>query len=822
MEPTFKRLTSTRTDLIQVHENCLTAPYVEIEIPSDATMVHKVWFEVVSRDQGWADDKSTSFTFFYAAVRRPENRSSLRLIRLGRNRCANSEFFKWVGKCDDSVGDFCLNWLRALQPGDVVQFVPTATYRGWVNIIQSCTITIHYDSGGEVDHALPVPLAPDHYRSRLESSTSQIRIIVVEPGAYEDPMLCHFDTIRLTDRNAAFDALSYCWSSATDWTEIGLAKAEGEDHRSFRVTHNVESALRRFRKQDTVVRLWTDAVCINQGDFEERARQVNMMGEIYSRAEVVHVWLGDEDYGIENCLRLIRDIYNCTEGKCDGGDACSCPGSRHSLQKSKIKKWTNENRRPPTRSFWALADIYGEFELKPQDRPHHDLIERGRGGEGLLNLMGVLYEHPWFSRVWVVQEVLLARQVCLRCGPEMAPWGEMMSVTTWLEGQSLMAFAEYTPTLPPIWKRLGSRLHKNALFHLNEDASSRQQNQVSLPDLSILEVFTMAMELKATDPRDKLFALFALGSETQTASMIDPSISANYEKPLELVFADFTRWWIREYKSLSILSTIHSHPTRAWRNTLTPTHQSLVMKTGFQKPTWAIGSEGRSLLAEATIDAKFSFNATGDSVPDPDLINLCPSNPLLLQLKGWEISKIRDTGHYPIERMYPYYKESERGIIETVFDGIFDLCSRHGFWSRDRRTSEEQKSTRYMDHVCAHWRYFRRAKLTALAPSRKSDNSVFFEKYQTCRLPTCLHECFFVSDDGRFGLCPWRAEKGDVIVLLAGGNVPYLLREVKHSEPGDHEPFFEFVGECYVDGIMNGEFFEENGQNLNEQLFSLV
>jgi hypothetical protein len=39
--------------------------------------------------------------------------------------------------------------------------------------------------------------------------------------------------------------------------------------------------------------LWIDGVCINQTDILERNRQVQLMGEIYSRASCVLIWLGD-------------------------------------------------------------------------------------------------------------------------------------------------------------------------------------------------------------------------------------------------------------------------------------------------------------------------------------------------------------------------------------------------------------------------------------------------------------------------------------------------------------------------------------------------
>jgi hypothetical protein len=37
--------------------------------------------------------------------------------------------------------------------------------------------------------------------------------------------------------------------------------------------------------------IWIDALCINQDDFEERGLQVSLIGEVYSHAEQVTLWL---------------------------------------------------------------------------------------------------------------------------------------------------------------------------------------------------------------------------------------------------------------------------------------------------------------------------------------------------------------------------------------------------------------------------------------------------------------------------------------------------------------------------------------------------
>ena len=58
---------------------------------------------------------------------------------------------------------------------------------------------------------------------------------------------------------------------------------------------------------------------------------------------------------------------------------------------------------------------------------------------------------------------------------------------------------------------------------------------------------------------------------------------------------------------------------------------------------------------------------------------------------------------------------------------------------------------------------------------------------------------FIITDRGFIGLGPSYTQPGDIVCVLRGGNVPFVLRPLE----GD---YYQFVGECYVHGIMNGSF----------------
>jgi hypothetical protein len=50
------------------------------------------------------------------------------------------------------------------------------------------------------------------------------------------------------------------------------------------------------REKDKNRTLWVDAICINQQDIRERGCQVEMMGDVYSKAARVLVWLGPKSH----------------------------------------------------------------------------------------------------------------------------------------------------------------------------------------------------------------------------------------------------------------------------------------------------------------------------------------------------------------------------------------------------------------------------------------------------------------------------------------------------------------------------------------------
>ncbi|KAK0617709.1 heterokaryon incompatibility protein-domain-containing protein [Immersiella caudata] len=140
-----------------------------------------------------------------------------------------------------------------------------------------------------------------------------IRLLHLRPDRDRDgPLKCQLVDYPLQNmgkRACLYEALSYCWyqsekpnlvSEKPKWISI--------DGRRLPITKNLHDALLRLRDDFFGRVMWVDAVCINQGDVEERGHQVRSMTEIYSKANRVIVWLGEAEARDHEAFQAIREV----------------------------------------------------------------------------------------------------------------------------------------------------------------------------------------------------------------------------------------------------------------------------------------------------------------------------------------------------------------------------------------------------------------------------------------------------------------------------------------------------------------------------------
>ncbi|KAI3337447.1 HET-domain-containing protein [Xylariaceae sp. AK1471] len=126
---------------------------------------------------------------------------------------------------------------------------------------------------------------------------SDIRLLRLFPGYLDEDIKCEIFVQDLLSR-PEYEAISYTWADETGNTDPReTIFVSGQSHK---VTRNCENALKRIRSPYNPRTIWIDAVCINQNDPDERGHQVRLMPQIYSRAQRVLVYVGEE--ADESCL----------------------------------------------------------------------------------------------------------------------------------------------------------------------------------------------------------------------------------------------------------------------------------------------------------------------------------------------------------------------------------------------------------------------------------------------------------------------------------------------------------------------------------------
>ena len=131
----------------------------------------------------------------------------------------------------------------------------------------------------------------------LPKDGATIRLLKIERSNSRRAVIkCKLEDISLNDK-PEFAAISYVWGPPVFDCNIIC------NGQSLAITETLHYALARYREDMNWFRkdyIWTDAICINQEDEEERNSQVLLMGRIYREASMVHINLG----GVEDAWAI--------------------------------------------------------------------------------------------------------------------------------------------------------------------------------------------------------------------------------------------------------------------------------------------------------------------------------------------------------------------------------------------------------------------------------------------------------------------------------------------------------------------------------------
>jgi hypothetical protein len=128
-----------------------------------------------------------------------------------------------------------------------------------------------------------------HTTVPLSLRDHEIRLVTLKQSDESEPIKCSLEAHVLDENCPEYVALSYTWGSKERHADILLNGV------MVPVGRSLWSFLQEMRAQHQYIDFWIDAICIDQLNVLEQNHQVQMMRQIYSKAQSVWIWLGEAD-----------------------------------------------------------------------------------------------------------------------------------------------------------------------------------------------------------------------------------------------------------------------------------------------------------------------------------------------------------------------------------------------------------------------------------------------------------------------------------------------------------------------------------------------
>jgi hypothetical protein len=150
-----------------------------------------------------------------------------------------------------------------------------------------------------------IRMADIYHSVPLSHERRTIRLLHVHSNGDIDlskAVSCDLSVIDLDVDHPPFAALTYVWNIDAD-EKHAVISCGGQ---VLSLTRNGHDALRHLRQRLGAFTIWIDAICIDQANHKEKLSQVQLMGDIYSNAVTVYVWMGSGNHNIDRALHFIE------------------------------------------------------------------------------------------------------------------------------------------------------------------------------------------------------------------------------------------------------------------------------------------------------------------------------------------------------------------------------------------------------------------------------------------------------------------------------------------------------------------------------------
>ncbi|TGO33079.1 hypothetical protein BHYA_0268g00060 [Botrytis hyacinthi] len=656
----------------------------------------------------------------------------------------------------------------------------------------------------------------------------EFRVLGIEPGNFDKPIQCTLSPCLLDD-NPTYQALSYTWGDPS------IRAPSKVDGRVFMATTNLESALRYLRDPKITRVLWVDAVCINQEDIPERGMQVQQMRRIYKDAKGVLIWLGPPELPTRG-LRNDEDPHVETES--------AIPSTSNHFNALKL-----------------LADWFRSVERGETKYPHLDFENKDKWRDALQCGFWKPLKNPFWTRLWIIQEVALAKNPIVHCGSHSISFDDLIFGIRYASscGTHYSVASGEDHWLNEYSYGIKGLVHSRVSVATNK----------SLLLSDVLEI--IGPHILVTDPRDRIYGLLGLADSCD--------IIPDYTLSKNQVYTQAAKHLLSSgnFNYLGVFSggeDSSSNNSQSWA-----TDFDIIAKHSF----------GVRPLTIYDNDV-YCYKAATDLTPDLRFND----NDRVMSVRGVLVSDIDTCGQVMDADMHSHFEilsqwedimvrrfrcdhlatsaSANSGTIMDVWDSWKTrICSANvswpenwgpisdktfGGWSKgtidtddwetsilnirqargsikhqesyvaggtlteaycrtllmNKILSESDTLERfYDDHVPVWDEDMCRPTPTEFKRISMLRESRVFDKYLK---EATKNRSLFVTSKGYIGLGHQQVENGDKLCILYGSPVPYILRQ--------HGDYWTVVGQCYAHGIMNGEIGEalERGE-VTSQVFEI-
>ena len=509
-----------------------------------------------------------------------------------------------------------------------------------------------------------------------------------------------------------------------------------------------------------------DAICIDQSNVQERGHQVAFMAKIYSMAECDILWLGDDpNDDAETTFKFIQHIGH-------------------------IFKNLPAEGKERTKALRAASSVLGE------DAP-------------IAPLQRIMNNRPIWRRIWIVQEIVVARKVSLQCGVHSMSWD---SLTTFLNFMLLRNRS--------LWQQPGAlplfAMAANATIYGMEIDTARICHKHGEPS-SIFDLWSQFYCLQATDPRDKIYALLGLAAPTPLG------LNSDYTKAPSEIFTMAVRSDIYQTKKLDALCIGHRQ------------------QANMALPTWVVDFGSCAAMRNSSL-VDPPYLASGKTDVSPETFMHPALHPGTLVVSGVQLDTIskrlytitsddglqswldlkRMVQNIPQDILKHRYHTGESTVeaLARTITGDLSLGP-----VRERQRKQESKSLSRDIKSILSWPGRLRDQLENLLPHfigrlipgciEKRERR---QPYALSLLPRFGYHSLISSTNNYIAMVPNIAQEGDFLCVLYGSRLPHVMRKV----PGK-EDTYTLVGTAYVHGFMYGEAIQWRDQRkLKERRFNLI